>query len=201
MTGLGQPARRAVFLDRDGVLIEDCELLTDMDRIRLLPGVPEATRLLAEADLRRVVVTNQTVVSRGLCSLEDVRAINAEIERRLLDAGGSPMDLWCVCPHHPHADVPEYRQQCDCRKPAAGMLLRAAEQLHIDLAGSFLVGDRISDIAAGAAAGCRTIQLTTGRHLDPPIQSPVSMCDVVPDATCPSLLDATQWILHESNTR
>ena len=185
---------RCVFLDRDGVLIEDVGPLTDHDRIRLLPGVAEALRTLRENDFRLVVVTNQSVVARGLATESDVRQVHATIARRL-ECQGAEIDDWFFCPHHPHATLEEFRCVCQCRKPAGGMLLQAAERHRLDLPASFMIGDRMTDVAAGIAAGCRTVWVQTGEHLAPPIQTnePID-ATLQADHVCGNLADAARWI-------
>jgi D-glycero-D-manno-heptose 1,7-bisphosphate phosphatase len=186
----------AVFLDRDGVLIEDVDALRSPDGVRLLPGAADATTRLRAAGFMLVMVTNQPVVARGLCTLEDVARVHDELDRRLQLAGSAPLDARYVCPHHPDADDPAYREACDCRKPRPGMLRRAAAELGLDLERSYMVGDRPSDVAAGAAAGCTTVQLLSGRHADAPIVSPEPFDpNIEPVATVPDLAAAAHWIL------
>ena len=156
--------RRAVFLDRDGVLLEDVHGLVREAQIALFPDVAETLALLRRQGFLLVVVTNQTVVARGLATESRVAELNREIGNRIAAAGGPPPDAFYVCPHHPNATLPEYRVVCDCRKPRAGLLLQAAGDWGIDLRKSFLVGDRLSDIAAGVRAGCGTILVETGEH-------------------------------------
>lgn len=197
MTGRPPPPRDcAVFLDRDGVLNEDVHLLRHSCDLRLLPGVPGALRRLSSAGFRLIVVSNQTVVARGLASEEEVRALHRALERRLRQAGGPPLDAFYFCPHHPNADEPSYRIVCECRKPRQGLLVRAAEEHHLDLGASYMVGDRITDVIAGARAGCRTIQVETGGHLAPPIETGLPLNqDVRPDHVCAGLPEAARWIL------
>ena len=187
---------RAVFLDRDGVLIEDVDLLTRADQLRLLPGVPEALRALIDAGFRLIVVSNQPVVSRGLVSEEDVERIHAELQQRLLAAGSPAMEKFYFCPHHPNATLPHYRVVCDCRKPRPGLFLQAARELEVDLRSSFAIGDRITDIIAGARAGCRTLLVQTGKHLEHPIETNEPLVATLqPDHTCADLAAAAEWIL------
>jgi|SRR5581483_2571898 len=187
---------RAVFLDRDGVLIEDVDLLTDAAQIRTLPGAAEALQGLKGAGFRLVVVSNQTVVARGMATERDVETINCEVERRLRLEGAPPFDGFYFCPHHPKATLEQYRLDCDCRKPRAGLLRRAAGDLKIDLMRSFMVGDRITDIAAGKTAGCRTALVQTGRHAAPPIVTSEPFDPALKaDWTGPDLSAAAQWIL------
>jgi D-glycero-D-manno-heptose 1,7-bisphosphate phosphatase len=206
-----QLLRAAVFLDRDGVLIEDRGLLVDAAGIRILPGVPAALRKLKEAGFFLAVVSNQAVVARGLISPRDLDALNTRIRDLLQAAGAPPLDAAYFCPHHPEAALPQYRVVCDCRKPRPGSLLRAAREHGLDLAASFMVGDRMTDIAAGAAAGCRTVLVQTGRHDAPPIVTALTPGYPLagaspggrgeegcrPNHTCADLPAAAEWILGE----
>src|ERR1041385_3505620 len=117
--------RRAVFLDRDGVLIEDVNLLTRREQIRILPGVPEALERLKQSGFSLIVVSNQTVVARGLASEDEVRESNDSLQKLLIQTGGPSLDGWYFCPHHPNATLTAYRQICDCRKPRPGLFLHA----------------------------------------------------------------------------
>ena len=189
---------KAVFIDRDGVLIEDVDLLTDPAQIRILDGIPQTLNRLKHADFELIVVTNQTVIARGLATEQDVRRINARVEQLIEQAGGPRLDGCYFCPHHPNATLPAYRTDCDCRKPRPGLLLRAADERAIDLRASFLVGDRITDIIAGARAGCRTILVETGKHLSPPIETAEPLDRTIrPDHICADLNAAANWILKK----
>lgn len=187
----------AIFLDRDGVLIEDVHLLTDPGDIRVLEGVPQALRSLKEAGFQLIVVSNQTVVARGLVTEQEVCAINAEMEHLLEQAGGPRLDGFYFCPHHPNATLPAYRIACKCRKPRPGLLLRAAREHNLNLGASFVIGDRITDIIAGARAGCRTVLAQTGKHQEPPIETVEPLDESVqPDHICADLKAAAEWILR-----
>ncbi len=188
---------RAVFLDRDGVLIADADCLTDPCQIRILPGVPSALRRLKNKGFLLVIVTNQAVVARGLATEEKVRHVHQRLNEMLLAMNAPAMDAAYFCPHHPQATLSAYRGACECRKPNPGMLLRAAKEFGLNLGASFMVGDRPSDILAGARAGCRTIWVQTGRHADPPIETADSSMTVPePTFTCADLAAATEWILQ-----
>ncbi len=190
---------RAVFLDRDGVLIQDVNLLTEASQIQTLAGVPDALQRLAAAGFRLIVITNQTVVARGLATESQVDQINATISERLADQGAPPFDRFYVCPHHPNATLPEYQADCQCRKPRPGMLLQAAQDYNLNLAASFFVGDRITDIIAGAKAGCRTILVQSGWHRAAPIITPDAIDpSIQADWICPGLLTAADWILKNT---
>ena len=191
--------RRAVFLDRDGVLIRDVDLLTRIDEVRICPCAPAALRSLQAAGFAIVVVTNQAVIARGMISEAGVEAIHDWIQAQFEKRAGVRIDAFYVCPHHPHADVAAYRRVCECRKPRPGMLLRAAEEMALDLRKSVLVGDRASDIIAGRAAGCRTILVQTGKHDAPLIVTadPAEAAAAEPDHVCDDLAAATEIILRE----
>ena len=179
------------------MIIEDLHLLTKRARIQLLDGVPQALVRLRRAGFALIVITNQTVVSRGLATEQDVIDLNAEIQSLIEQAGGPYLDAFYFCPHHPNATLPAYRMDCECRKPRPGLLLRAARQHNLNLGASFVVGDRITDIIAGARAGCRTVLVQTGKHQEPPIETVEPLDESVqPDCICANLSEATRWILE-----
>jgi D-glycero-D-manno-heptose 1,7-bisphosphate phosphatase len=189
------PRERAVLLDRDGVIIRDVELLTDPRDVELLPGVAAALVRLRLAGFALLVATNQTVVARGLATLDEVGRVNAAMTQQIVAAGGPQLDGVYVCPHHPDADLPEYRVACDCRKPRPGLLHAAAIERGLDLRESFVVGDRMTDVAAGATTGARTVLVHSGRHRDPPIVMVDPLpADLRPDHECSGLAEAAAWI-------
>jgi len=145
--------RKAVFLDRDGVVNVDRGYVHRVEDFRFLPGAPEAIGLLNDAGYLVIVVTNQSGVARGLYSLDDVRRLHAHVDAELARRG-SRIDAYYVCPHHPDYGPDGRGGECLCRKPLPGMLLEAAADLSVDLSGSFMVGDKLSDVEAGLAAGC-----------------------------------------------
>ncbi len=151
----------AVFLDRDGVLIEEVYYLSEVSQVRLLPGAAQAVARVNRLGVPVVVVTNQAGVARGKFTEERVREVHAFLDL-LLHRHCARVDRWYYCPHHAEATVAAYREACTCRKPGPGMLRRAAAELGLDLERSLLVGDKVSDLEAGAAAGCATILVRTG---------------------------------------
>src|SRR5271166_4720496 len=172
--------RPALFLDRDGVLVHDPG---EVARIRTLDPFPRAIEAIrfARATGRLVfVVSNQTVVARGLATEDDVRSLHADLGR-VLSSQGATIDAFYFCPHHPSATVATYRVACACRKPRPGMLLEAAREWNVDLSASVMIGDRLSDVAAGQRAGCRAGLVRTGQHDAPPIESPDPYGAVTPD--------------------
>ena len=148
--------RAAVFLDRDGVLNQNrADYVRSWEQVEFLPGVFEAMQRLAGSPFVVVVVTNQSAVGRGLMAVEGLAAINGGIVQQVQQAGGR-IDAVYACPHRPD-------QGCTCRKPRPGMLLQAAQELGIDLARSYLVGDAVSDMEAALSAGCQPVMVRTGR--------------------------------------
>jgi D-glycero-D-manno-heptose 1,7-bisphosphate phosphatase len=145
-------SHRAAFIDRDGVLNAERGFVHRIEDFELLPGAVEALRRLQVAGYRRVVVTNQSGIARGLYTETDFERLMDEVRARLR-AEGVSVDAVEYCPHLPDAPLAQYRRACECRKPEPGMLLAAIRALDIDPAASFLVGDRISDVQAGRAAG------------------------------------------------
>jgi len=188
-------SQSAVFLDRDGVLVEDVGLLTEPAQVRLEADVPDALRRLHHAGFALIAVTNQTVVSRGRATIDEVAAVHAHIDRLIQEAGGPALDAWYVCPHHPEATVAAYRVECECRKPRPGLLRTAATDHRLDLRRSFMVGDRITDVVAGHAAGCTTIQLRRGAYEAPPIVVVDPLPPIEPDHGCDDLGQAADWIV------
>ena len=157
---LRQP-QRAVFLDRDGTLNMHRGFLRDASRLELIPGVAEAVRKINKSGYLAIVVTNQPVIARGECTWEELQEIHARMEAELGKAGAF-LDGIYVCPHHPdkgfEGERSEYKIVCSCRKPQTGLFLQAAEDFHIDLSQSVMIGDSDNDVEAGRRAGlCRSI--------------------------------------------
>ena len=152
---------QAVFLDRDGTINEEVGYLDRMEKLQLIPGAAEANRLINKSGMKAVIVTNQSGVARGVFDEAFVEKTHTHL-RDILRAEGALIDAFYFCPHHPTDGRVEYLKICDCRKPAPGMLLRAAEELRIDPLRSYMVGDTLKDIEAGARAGAQGILVRTG---------------------------------------
>jgi len=146
--------RRAVFLDRDGTIIVDENYLADASKIRFMPGALDAMRTFRDRGMMLVVVSNQSGVARGLITPEQLDEVDTRF-RALCAAEGVPLDAVYYCVHGPD-------DGCACRKPRPGMLEQAAREHGIDMAGSFMIGDKVSDVEAGRAAGCMTALLSGG---------------------------------------
>lgn len=156
------PAAPAVFLDRDGTLVRDLAHGADPAALVLLPGVTAALAALQAAGFRLVVVSNQSGIARGLFTAAEARASAARVVA-LLAARGIRLSGYYFCPHHAQAGhIPRFAVACGCRKPAPGLLLRAAAELGLDPARSWLLGDSLGDLGAALAAGARPILVDTG---------------------------------------
>jgi D-glycero-D-manno-heptose 1,7-bisphosphate phosphatase len=153
--------RKAVFLDRDGTLIQERGYLKDPDQVALEQGAAEAVTRLNRSGFAVVLVTNQSGVARGYYTEEAVAAVHRRVES-LLEAEGACLDGVYYCPHYPEGGVQEYRKACSCRKPAGGMLLRAAEDLGIRLEGSYMIGDKLTDAETARREGLTGILVRTG---------------------------------------
>jgi D,D-heptose 1,7-bisphosphate phosphatase len=184
--------RRAVFLDRDGTLIEESGYLDRLERLIFFPFSVDAVRVLNHAGFAVVIVTNQAGIARGIVKESFVGDAHRHIAARL-EAGGARIDGFYYCPHYPTGVVEKYRTACDCRKPQPGLLLKAATDLDLDLGRSFVVGDRWHDLAAGHAVGARGVLVRTGLgHRAETSPEP----GTVPDAVVDNLMDAAAWILQ-----
>jgi D-glycero-D-manno-heptose 1,7-bisphosphate phosphatase len=174
-------SRPAVFLDRDGTLVEEVPYLHDPARVALLGGVGALARLAA-AGYALVVVTNQAGVARGLYDEAAVDAVHRRLAE-LLAAAGVRLDAVLHCPHHPEGTVPGYARRCRCRKPGPGMLEAAAGRLGLDLAGSYLIGNHPTDVGAAVAAGVTPLYVTTGQAAGRPPPAGVAVADGLEAAT------------------
>ena len=150
--------RPAIFLDRDGTISKEVNLLNSPDQLELIEGAAEAIKLINKSDYLSIIVTNQPVIARNLCSIEELEYIHATLET-LLGKEGAYVNAIYYCPHHPDKgypeERPEYKIDCECRKPKPGMLLQAAKDWNIDIASSYMIGDTSRDLEAGRNAGCK----------------------------------------------
>jgi histidinol-phosphate phosphatase family protein len=182
--------KAAVFLDRDGTIIEEVGYLDRVDKMIIIPQAPPAIRLLNEAGFLVIVVTNQSGVARGFFPESLVLEAHRYLAE-LLWAEGARIDGFYFCPHHPEEGTTSYRQVCSCRKPAPGMLLAACQDFSLDLGRSFLVGDNWSDLAAARAAGVRGILVRTGYGGEVPPEQ------IMGDHVTAHIGEAARWIIKE----
>ena len=188
-------SRSEVFFDKDGTLIDDVPYNVDPARVTLAPGAATAVRRLADAGYALVVVTNQSGVARGLFPEEHLQAV-ADRLRELLAEHGAPLAGYYYCPHHPAGCVARYAVVCSCRKPAPAMILRAADELVLDLSRSWAIGDILDDVCAGRRAGCRTILIDTGHETE--WQWSADRC---PEFIAPDLAEAARYVLAQSGNQ
>lgn len=180
-------------MDRDGTVCEEVGYVNHLSRIRLLARSAEAIRRANDAGFQTVVVTNQAGVARGYFDEHLVDEVHDRV-REMLGEGGARLDGLYYCPHHPEVGPPPYRKACDCRKPRPGMLLRARDEMGIDLVRSYMIGDSVRDIEAGHRAGATTVLVLTGYGRgELEYQSPG--WTVKPAHVADDLLDAVSWIL------
>jgi D-glycero-D-manno-heptose 1,7-bisphosphate phosphatase len=150
--------QKAIFLDRDGTLNKYVGFLRKTDEMELLPGVAEAIRKINASGYLAIVITNQPVVARGEVTFEGLEEIHRKLETEL-GKEGAYIDALYYCPHHPdkgfEGERPEYKIDCDCRKPKPGLILQAAKDFNIDLSQSYMIGDNVTDVESGKNAGCK----------------------------------------------
>jgi D-glycero-D-manno-heptose 1,7-bisphosphate phosphatase len=185
--------RPAIFMDRDGTLSHEVGYVNHLSRFRLYPWSVDAVRLVNRAGYRAVVVTNQAGVARGYYPESLVHEVHATL-CNAMDGGGAHLDGVFVCLHHPTVGEPPYRQDCDCRKPRPGLIRRAAAELGIDVARSWVIGDRHGDLQLAWNVGAKGALVTSGygrgelEHHGPRWSRP-------PDLVAPHLLEAVERIL------
>jgi len=182
---------RAVFLDRDGTIIEEVGYLDRPGRIELFPFTVAAIRALNRAGLRAILITNQSGVARGMFDEAMVHSVHADLARRL-EAGGAYLDAYYYCPHHPAGHVAPYGGPCECRKPGRGLVDRAVTDFAVDPRRSFTVGDRWLDVQLAANVGAQSILVRTGHGAVEEARRPA---DATPDAVVNNLVEAVGWIL------
>lgn len=155
----------AVFVDKDGTLLEDVPYNVDPSLMRFAPGSREALQLLSVLPFPLFVISNQAGVALGRFQHSELQAVETQLHRMFGECGAKLTEVYW-CPHHPQGQVPRYAVECGCRKPAPGMLLRAAREHQLDLSRCWFVGDILDDVEAGNRAGCRTILLDNGNETE-----------------------------------
>jgi D-glycero-D-manno-heptose 1,7-bisphosphate phosphatase len=188
-------AERAVFLDRDNTIIDNDGYLGDSSKVKLLTGAATALSAIRALGYRLIVVSNQSGVARGMFDESAVEAVNQEMCRQLREQAGAHIDASYYCPYHPEAPIAEYKVDHDWRKPKPGMLKQAAADFGLDLSQSWMIGDQPRDIAAGAAAGCRTILLRDPDHKSADSDPPG--LEVSPNFIVKTLADAARIVARE----
>ena len=155
--------KKAIFLDRDGTINRDVNFLIDFKDFELIEGSLEALKILQDLDYHLFIVSNQSGIARGYLDEARLAEIHARLTELLLERGVRIAGIY-YCPHLPEGTVARYAVECDCRKPKPGLILQAAREHGIDLSASYIVGDRLRDVEAGRAAGCRSILIGEGKQ-------------------------------------
>lgn len=185
----GKPA---VFIDRDGTVNEQMGYVNHPSRFKILPGVPEAFRILNNAGFLAIIVSNQSGVARGYFPMELVYNIHRIMKEALLKEGAA-VDGIFFCPHYPRGTVPEYSVDCDCRKPRTGLIRQACEHFDIDMSGSYLIGDHYTDMELADRSSIKGILVKTGYGAGV-IDYNLPYMDSKPLYIAEDLLDAVKWI-------
>lgn len=189
---------RAVFLDRDGTINEEMGYINHIERFHLLPQSAQAIRLLNQYGWKVVVITNQSGVARGYFPESLIHQVHQKMKDHLREEGAY-LDAIYYCPHHPDVGFPPYRQKCQCRKPATGLIEQAVKDLDLDLARSYVVGDRGMEIEFGHRVGAKTILVLTG-YGKGEWQYCRNQWNVQPDYVAEDLFHAVQWIIQKEET-
>lgn len=184
-------ANKAVFLDRDGTIIEDVGYLNSPQQIKFIPGSLEAIRLLSEAGYKIIIISNQSGIARGLITEDMLQTIDKIIHRQVIHGGGH-IDASYYCPHHPEHGAYPYQQECECRKPHPGLIKKGEKTFALDLKGSFMIGDKATDVETGKRAGTKTILVLSGRGKEEQFQLKKQ-----PDHIAADLLAAVRWLLKQ----
>lgn len=182
---------RAVFLDRDGVIIQEPpHYVYKLDQLKIIPKSTDAIKLLNLNDYKVIIVSNQAGIAYGYYLEKDAILFNQSMKEELI-LHDVHIEAIYYCPHHPEAKVRKYRLNCDCRKPKPGMLKKAEKELGIDLKSSYMIGDKKSDIDAGKSVGCKTILVLTGYGM-----KELEKYDIGYDIIANNLYDAVKKILN-----
>lgn len=191
----------AVFLDRDGTINEEVGYMDCLSKLKLYDHTAEAIRMINEKGMKAVVITNQSGVARGYFTEDFVRLVHSHIGE-ILQSNGSFIDAFYYCPHHPTEGTGAYLKSCACRKPEPGMLIRASQDLNIDLTRSYVIGDMIKDIEAAGRVGAKGILVRTGYGLnaiqeDLPARNLREKVMIQPACIADDILEAAKWILKD----
>ena len=179
----------AIFLDRDGVINEDrVDYIKSWEEFRFIKGVRQALKQINQAGIPVVVITNQSVIGRGIITETELSVIHDRMHKEIQNSGGRISEIY-YCPHHPDA-------HCRCRKPRIGLLKKAARELELDLKKCLFVGDNLKDIQAGKRAGCRTVLVQTGQGKESLKTILAGKTKIKPDWVCDDLPSATSLILE-----
>ncbi len=192
-TANNKEPRPAVFLDRDGTIIEEVGYIDTPEKVRLLPGAVEAIGIFRQLQCWVLVLSNQSGVARGFFPESRVAAVNAHLQQ-LLRLQGVEVDAFYYCPHHPEAHLPAYRIQCECRKPRPGMIQQAMRDFPVIPSRSVIIGDRYSDVEAGKQMHLTAILVRTGYGANEYALYRTDTARIQPDFVAADLLEAARWV-------
>lgn len=190
---------KVIFLDRDGTINEEVNYLHKPEDLQILPGVPEAIKLLRDGGFKILVVTNQAGVARGYYSCRDVDALHEYLNQQLKKSGAW-IDRFYYCPHHPVHGIGEYKRACHCRKPETGMFEQAGQEYDVDKEHSYMIGDKLLDVEAGNRYGVHGILVGTGYGRQIHQEQLEKQEDVIYDVYQETLMDAARYIMEREKT-
>lgn len=179
--------RKAIFLDRDGVINKEKGYITSWADFELLPNTLKALQLIQQSEYLSIVITNQSGIAKGLYTEAELMHIHEQLNRQLSEAAVE-IDAFYFCPHHVDGIIKEYTKVCDCKKPNNGLILKAAQDYNINLEASYLIGDSERDVFAGNQSGCTTFGVKTGHGATTQHQQA--------DFVVKDILEAVQTILY-----
>ncbi len=180
---------KAIFLDRDGTIIEDSGYVYRIEELKFIQYVTEGLKKLQDTNYKLIIITNQSGIARGLYSEKDYFLFRDEINKKLKEQGILITSEY-FCPHHKEG-IGKYRIDCNCRKPKTGMLEQAAKDFNLNLKDCWMIGDKSKDILAGMNAGCRTIHILTGKE-----SNPITYADFI----AKNLSEAADYIIRTDKT-
>jgi len=184
--------KKAIFLDRDGTIIEERDYICQLLESEIFHFTCEAVRLMKINHFKVIGITNQSSIARGICTKDQIETIHREIIG-ILRKKDAVIDKFYYCPYHPEGSIDEFTKVSEWRKPAPGMILQAAEDFDIDLPESYMMGDDLIDIEAGKNAGCRTVLVLTGKGRMTREKLPES--NIQPDIISENILTAIKTII------
>lgn len=190
---------KVIFLDRDGTINEEVNYLHKPEDLQILPGVPEAIKLLRDGGFKILVVTNQAGVARGYYSCRDVEALHEYLNQQLKKSGAW-IDRFYYCPHHPVHGIGEYKRACHCRKPETGMFEQAGQEYDVDKEHSYMIGDKLLDVEAGNRYGVHGILVGTGYGRQIHQEQLEKQEDAIYDVYQETLMDAARYIMEREKT-
>lgn len=184
---------KAIFLDRDGTIIQDRGYICHLFESEIFPFAYEAVRIMNENQFKVIGITNQSSIARGICSPEQVETLHLTI-REKLQVRQALIEKFYYCPYHADGEIPAYKKEHPWRKPSPGMLIQAARDFNIQLSHSYMMGDNLIDIQAGKNAGCRTVLVLTGKGLQ--TKEKLEKENINPDLICKNILTAIKEIIN-----